>query len=466
MTVDVRTPQPSTPKELVGTIEVPTGQLVLIDFGTLVAWSGETEPSLRDGDAEPQVVERANASVDLHVVGPDALAVASRFDLAAGRGPFFFDLPTDFATELIARISDTARREHLDAKVGALTQRMPHAERARQLLTFSPSGTEVPYQGMWAVAVSGLPEHRSLPIFGQRMDESGPDAGRWWSVWVECSNAKVAKSVSIGTVLVDEARLMWADLASLSAFRVRAEPDDLIDIVFWGKDAATLASKIGAPTIPEEGQAMFGWLDCPESEARQHYERISTEKERDKLLFALDVRPHTHEWELLANARSSPTGSASLQLVGGRVCGFFTSWGDGAFPVYRDVDAAGELVRVRVELGAPEIVALHRKMDERWFGEFAKMAIVSARVAREGMPVGWLYRESPDRANDSGWRVFAGTETQEYLDDATNAVLLPVRDLLERDAGIESVLRTPFPCEFERDRQGQLRRVGKHENSR
>jgi hypothetical protein len=259
---------------------------------------------------------------------------------------------------------------------------------------------------------------------------------------------------------------MWADLANLSAFRVRAEPDDLTDIVFWGKDAATLASATGAPTVPEEGQAMFGWLNCPESAARDHYERISAQKESDKLLLAIDVRPHTHEWKLLATARSSPTASASLQLVGGGVCGFFTSWGDGAFPVYRDVDEAGELVRVRVELGAPEIVALHRKMDERWFGEFAKLAIVSARVARDGQPVGWLYRENPDRPNDSGWRVFAGTETQDYVDDASNAVLLPLRELLERDGAIESILRTPLPCEFERDRQGEFRRVRKLENDR
>ena len=31
---------------------------------------------------------------------------------------------------------------------------------------------------------------------------------------------------------------------------------------------------------------------------------------------------------------------------------------------------------------------------------------------------GYMYRERPDLEHDSGWRFFAGLESQEYADDA------------------------------------------------
>ena len=38
-------------------------------------------------------------------------------------------------------------------------------------------------------------------------------------------------------------------------------------------------------------------------------------------------------------------------------------------------------------------------------------------ITVEGRKVGYMYREKPDFAEDSGWRFFSGTESQEYLDD-------------------------------------------------
>jgi hypothetical protein len=98
-------------------------------------------------------------------------------------------------------------------------------------------------------------------------------------------------------------------------------------------------------------------------------------------------------------------------------------------------------------------------MEERWFGEFAKLAIVSAMVAREGRTIGFLYREAPDRPDDSGWRIMAGDETQEYMDDAANAAVLPLRDLLERDPALEPILRESAPSSFERLPTGTYRRI-------
>jgi hypothetical protein len=129
---------------------------------------------------------------------------------------------------------------------------------------------------------------------------------------------------------------------------------------------------------------------------------------------------------------------------------FMSTWGDGAYPVEADLNASGQVLRVRIELGCDETVQRRRAVEERWFGEFAKRAIVSARVTRDGEPVRYLYRETPDHAEDSGWRVFAGDESDEYANTAGNASVLPLRDLLARDKELESILRTPAPCTFER----------------
>jgi hypothetical protein len=43
-----------------------------------------------------------------------------------------------------------------------------------------------------------------------------------------------------------------------------------------------------------------------------------------------------------------------------------TSWGDGFFPVYRDVDAGGKLVRVCIDLGNEKIVQRQRQFEQRY----------------------------------------------------------------------------------------------------
>jgi hypothetical protein len=450
--------EPLTEIEQLGEVTSPSGDIVLIDFGLLNLWSNDDEPVLAPGLAPDETTRIANSSVDVVVTGPDALRLTSQVELASGRGRYYFDLPPAFAADLRGRLEQTASRDHLRVEIVVLENRMPHAARLRHLLEEHPEGTEVPFHGIWAAAVRGVPTDRSLPVFGQRMDRTGLDAGRWWSVWVEVDQGEIARSEPAGYVLVDEARLMWADPRVLGKVRVDAGTD-LFDVVFWGADAAGIASALGAAAIEESGNPIFGWRDLARDEQQQRVAELERRKGDDQARFAMDVRPHNDVWLLLREARESPTGSGSVTVGAEKVCGYFTTWGDGAFPVYRDLDTAGRLLRVRVELGAPEIVERTRKFEERWFGPFAQLAIVSARVARDRQPVGWMYREDPDHSDDSGWRVFAGDETDAYIDDPSNATALPLRDLLEADPALEQLLRTPAPCRFERSEDGPFRAV-------
>jgi hypothetical protein len=76
---------------------------------------------------------------------------------------------------------------------------------------------------------------------------------------------------------------------------------------------------------------------------------------------------------------------------------------------------------------------------------------VSNRVMRDGMRVGYLYREEPDRADDSGWRIFSGDETQAYADDAANFALYSASTVVELDPSLRDVLGAAYPVAFERD---------------
>lgn len=101
------------------------------------------------------------------------------------------------------------------------------------------------------------------------MDATSEFADNWKSVWVEIEPGPVAASHEIGYVLVDEARLMFADPDAIGAWRTNESRDGLADLVFWGRDAQTVASELGADTFDEFGRAVYGWRDRPLFEIRQ-----------------------------------------------------------------------------------------------------------------------------------------------------------------------------------------------------
>lgn len=72
-------------------------------------------------------------------------------------------------------------------------------------------------------------------------------------------------------------------------------------------------------------------------------------------------------------------------------------------------------------------------------------------VAEEGRKVKFMYRESPDHPDDSGWRFFCGEESQEYVDDPDNTGIFSVSVIAEANPSIIDLLATPAPCAFERD---------------
>jgi hypothetical protein len=90
------------------------------------------------------------------------------------------------------------------------------------------------------------------------------------------------------------------------------------------------------------------------------------------------------------------------------------------------------------------------KSHPDWLEIGQKYALVSARVLEKGRQARFAYRETPDYAEDSGWRLFRGDEAQEYVDEATNIRRSNVGWLVDRDPTLRQIVRADVDSAFER----------------
>lgn len=79
-----------------------------------------------------------------------------------------------------------------------------------------------------------------------------------------------------------------------------------------------------------------------------------------------------------------------------------------------------------------------------------KTAFVTKKLVEENFKIGFAYREKPDNETDSGWRFFAGNESQEYVDNADNLTILPVKSIIEKDMSIVSIINSEYGTAFEK----------------
>jgi hypothetical protein len=75
---------------------------------------------------------------------------------------------------------------------------------------------------------------------------------------------------------------------------------------------------------------------------------------------------------------------------------------------------------------------------------------ITDRVTVDGLKIGYMYRELPDRPEDSGWRFFSGDESQEYINDLSHTGVYEVNTAANYDPDIIPYLETPPPCAFEK----------------
>ncbi len=320
-----------------GEVSAPSGTLLIVDAGFLGLWCHDRPPHIPKGAlGDAELEHKANDSVDLRIEGPDAEAAGKAFHRQWHPG-YLYDIPRDALPSLEASFRRHVLSHHWKAHLVILPERVSHLHRVELALQQGQGAGYVQVSGLGCIAVGEVLQDRVFEIVGERKEP-----GRWRSVSIEHRpGVPVAKTEVLGQVMVDRARLLVADVDALGSWVHETSLDGKADLVFWGADAAKAAEKLQAPLVPE---GVHGWLDLSVEEAEIRGEKLAG------LDLTVDFRPHSHHWQLMAQVRASETESGTLEVGGARMCGFMTTWGDGMFPVVRELGPGGELVRVRIEL--------------------------------------------------------------------------------------------------------------------
>jgi hypothetical protein len=87
--------------------------------------------------------------------------------------------------------------------------------------------------------------------------------------------------------------------------------------------------------------------------------------------------------------------------------------------------------------------------------------IATDMITVHGRKVGYMSREEPRNAEDSGWAFTSGDESQEYMDDTSNHGIYDVNTIANYDPDIIPYLDAPPGVAFAREaRTGHLTQVG------
>lgn len=76
--------------------------------------------------------------------------------------------------------------------------------------------------------------------------------------------------------------------------------------------------------------------------------------------------------------------------------------------------------------------------------------ICSDKVTVEGLSVGYMSCDQPDFKGDSGWRIFSGTEDQDYVDNPDNSAIYDLNTITNYDKAIIKYLDLPVGSELDR----------------
>jgi len=358
---------PRRKPEVLGEVTTPSGAVFVADMGFLELWCHDRPPVMPPGVLDDEGTADANAGADFRIDGPDAEKCGRHWD-RHWHPRFHFDIPRHGLDVVRKSFAEFIAEHGYDAKLTRLRAKVTHRQRIADALEHGQGMGQVFFQGLEGFVIAGLPTDEKMRVTGERMggrDRHVDDRWRWIDLEVR-PGAKVASSAQAGRVFVDRARLMFADIDALGAWKHDEPIDGRADLVFWGRDAAAAAREVKAPKLPDpDGGTTYGWEDLPDAEARRKGGLVWRAKEKHGWVMALDYRPHSHHWEVMRQVRGGRTESGTITVGGARMCGFMTSWGDGLYPVVVERGAGGEAVRVRLQMGDDDRVKLYYDVMRR-----------------------------------------------------------------------------------------------------
>jgi hypothetical protein len=97
------------------------------------------------------------------------------------------------------------------------------------------------------------------------------------------------------------------------------------------------------------------------------------------------------------------------------------------------------------------IIATEHDDNDNLVEKYIKRCFVTNRVLREGKLAGYLYREEPDDEEDSGWRITANDESDEYMENSKNYSYVSLGAVLNEDESFVELLESPVGSAFVRD---------------
>lgn len=97
------------------------------------------------------------------------------------------------------------------------------------------------------------------------------------------------------------------------------------------------------------------------------------------------------------------------------------------------------------------IIATEHDEHDNLVERYVKRCFVTMRVLEDGLKVGYLYREEPDTDNDSGWRITANDESDEYMSDSDNIAFVSLGAVLSKDDSFRDLLGAPNGCAYVRN---------------
>jgi hypothetical protein len=309
-----------------GTVDVPSGCLLLLDLGLARRWRHDAAAF----DAHP------GKHHDLQIVGADAEAAGRAFDL--DWDPTRLHDVVD-VERVRARFEERARELGLDARAIPLPAQVPHAERARRALAARGSGLGVvTFGGARAVVASVDPGARLEVIGNRRAVELVADP-----------DARAATAQRVDGITVKHGQLLCVDLDAIAGLRSGRSLDGLADLVFWGSGAAALAARHGAAQLEER---LYGWRDVVMARLDERAAALDADLAAQGLHAVVDRRPHDPLELLLAQIRSSPTHSGVVDVGGALVTGCHHGLPAGLLAVSRLCDPDGRVVQLRIDGGA------------------------------------------------------------------------------------------------------------------
>lgn len=102
------------------------------------------------------------------------------------------------------------------------------------------------------------------------------------------------------------------------------------------------------------------------------------------------------------------------------------------------------------------------KLPKEQFKELIKpigSCYATDKITVDGLFVGYMYREEPRYVEDSGWRFFSGTESQDYVDNPENIMIYDVNTIANYDPAIIPYLHLEIGTELERNEDNTFRYI-------